>query len=190
MFSTATITDDLSIVTAELTEAFSRLDLQDVERLATIIMESGVVFTAGAGRSGLLLKCCAMRLMHLGKPVYVVGEIVTPSISMGDLLLIASGSGETGSLISMAQKAKQLGARIALITANPNSTIAKLADITVRIPAPSPKAEVSGYVNSTQPMGNLFEQSMFILSDAIVMELMRRMGMTSENMFTRHANLE
>ncbi len=190
MLNTATIADDLHTVTAELTEAFSRLNLQDVEHLATIIMDSKVVFTAGAGRSGLLLKCCAMRLMHLGRPVYVVGEIVTPSITSGDLLLIASGSGETGSLVSMAHKAKQLGARIALITANPNSTIAKLADVTVRIPAFSPKADVSGYVESAQPMGNLFEQSMFILSDAIVMELMRRMEMTSESMFTRHANLE
>ena len=57
-----------------------------------------------------------MRLMHMGKQVYVVGEIVTPSIQQGDLLLIVSGSGETESLVAMAKKAKRLGATIATVT--------------------------------------------------------------------------
>lgn len=181
---------NLNTVIVELGQLFDRLDESELENLVQAILECGTVFAAAAGRSGMLLRCAAMRLMHMGKPAYVVGEIVTPPIHPGDVLLIASGSGETGSLVSMAKKAKGLGARVALVTANPQSTIAGLADVVVKLPAPTPKAEIRDYVASVQPMGNLFEQSMFITLDAVVMELMARLGKTSEMMFTRHANLE
>jgi D-arabinose 5-phosphate isomerase GutQ len=39
-------------------------------------------------------------------------------------------------------------------------------------------------------MGNLFEQSLFILLDAIAIALMPRLGETEESMFERHANVE
>ena len=90
----------------------------------------------------------------------------------------------------MAKKARGLGATVALVTANPQSTIAGLADVTVKLPAPTPKAEIRDYVASVQPMGNRFEQGMFITLDVVVMELMARLGKTSEMMFSRHANLE
>jgi 6-phospho-3-hexuloisomerase len=106
------------------------------------------------------------------------------------LLLICSGSGETQSLVSMANKAKSLGVKLALITINPASTIGTLADIIVRIPAPSPKAAANNDFVSIQPMGNLFEQSLLLFLDMTVMLLMERKGMTSDEMFKRHANLE
>ena len=177
-------------VTRELSQVFERLQEERLDSLVEAILASSAVFTAGAGRSGMLVRCAAMRLMHLAIPVYVVGEIVTPAIQAGDLLLIASGSGETESLVSMSKKAKGLGAQVALLTANPNSTIAGLADVTVRLAAPSPKAVVTDYVESAQPMGNLFEQSVFITLDVVVMELMNRLSKNSETMFKRHANLE
>lgn len=181
---------NLSVMLEELAAIFGRLDDAGVDRLVDLILDCPHVFAAAAGRSGLLLRCAAMRLMHLDKPTYVVGEIVTPAIARGDLLLMVSGSGGTGSLVSMAQKAQQLGARTAVITANAESVLAGLADVTVKIAAPSPKAATSDFVRSAQPMGNLFEQSAFLLLDAVIMELMARTGKTSEIMFRKHANLE
>ncbi|MDR1612851.1 MAG: 6-phospho-3-hexuloisomerase [Planctomycetota bacterium] len=181
---------DLSAMLGELAAVFERVDDAAVERLVALILESAHVFAAAAGRSGMLLRCAAMRLMHLDKPAYVVGEIVTPAIAEGDLLLMVSGSGETGSLVNMARKAKDLGAAAAVITANSESALGGLADCTVRIAAPTPKAAVSDFVPSAQPMGNLFEQSAFLLLDAVIMELMDRTGKTADAMFKRHANLE
>lgn len=181
---------NLSMMLGEMGAIFERVEDAAVDRLVALVLESPRVFTAAAGRSGMLLRCAAMRLMHMGKTVYVVGEIVTPAIAKRDLLLMVSGSGETGSLVNMATKAKQLGAGIAVITANSESTLAGLADVLVKIAAPTPKAAVRGFVQSSQPMGNLFEQSAFLLLDAIVMELMSKTGKTSEAMFERHANLE
>ncbi len=177
-------------ILGELSAVSAAVDAAAVEKLLDLLLAAPHVFTAGAGRSGLLLRCTAMRLMHLGKATFVVGEVVTPAIRAGDLLLLLSGSGETGSLAAMAKKAKTLGAVLAVVTANPRSTLAELADLTVHIPAPTPKAALSGFVPSRQPMGSLFEESAFLLFEVVVMELMRRSGKTSEVMFQRHANLE
>lgn len=182
---------NLELITAELAAVSRRIDAGEVDRLLDAILKAGQVFVAGAGRSGLALRAFAMRLMHFGVRVYVVGEIVSPGIEAGDLFLVGSGSGETGSLVGMATKAKSLGAAVALVTTCPESTIGRLADVVLTIPAPSPKREKNeDAVVSAQPMGNLFEQSLLVVLDAMVMELMARTGRTSEEMFRRHANLE
>ena len=148
------------------------------------------VFCAGAGRSGFQVKGFAMRLMHMGINSYVVGETCTPNIRENGLLVICSGSGETKSLVNHANKAKEVGAKIALITINPESTIAKLADVVVEISAPSPKSAKQGDIKSIQPMGSLFEQSEGIFMDISIMMLMEKRNLDSDTMFGRHANME
>jgi 3-hexulose-6-phosphate synthase/6-phospho-3-hexuloisomerase len=149
------------------------------------------VFVAAMGRSGISIKGFAMRLMHMGLKVHVVGDATTPAISPGDLLLIGSGSGSTDSLVTMAMKTKSLNMRIALITIDSDSPIGKIADIVVSIPAPSPKLKkYIDVVESMQPMGSLFEQSLSILLDAVIIMLMQRHKLNANDMFMRHANLE
>lgn len=182
--------DTANSILDELRGALGRVDDDDAKALARAIADSPRLFVAGAGRSGLLLRCAAMRLMHLGKTVHVVGDTLTPSLAAGDLLLVASGSGETGGLVAVAAKARDLGARIAVVTANPASRLAALADILTPIDAPTPKAPVAGAAPSVQPMGSLFEQAMFLLLESLALELMRQANITSAEMFARHANLE
>ncbi len=179
-----------SAMLEELASLLAKIDASAVGKLAGAVHSAPNVFTAGAGRSGLLLRCAAMRFMHLGIATHVVGEAVTPALQAGDLLLLLSGSGETGSLLALAGKARTLGARLALVTANTTSTLAGLAELSVIVPAPTPKAAVRDCVASIQPMGSLFEQGAFLLLEAVTLELMRRRGNTSEGMFARHANLE
>ena len=137
------------------------------------------------------MRALAMRLMHFGKKVFVVGDVTTPAIARDDLLLIGSGSGSTGSLQVMAHRARSAGAKILLITIVPNSPIGQLADCVIRVPAPSTKAkDATETVKSVQPMGSLFEQALFLLGDALVLSLMEKHGIDSDRMFTRHANLE
>ena len=138
------------------------------------------------------MRAFAMRLMHLGLDVHVVGDATTPSLASGDLLVIGSGSGETASLQGLARKA-QLGAEVALVTIVPDSTIGKLADPVIRLRAPSPKAargQGEPAAASIQPVGSLFEQGLLLLLDIIVMRMAVAGGITSEQMFQRHANLE
>lgn len=175
----------------ELERTLSQIDDAEMQDMAEHILQAGQVFVAGAGRSGLMGKAFAMRLMQMGMQAYVAGETVTPGIGPNDLLLLCSGSGETGSLTLMAKKAAAAGARVGLITIKPESTIGQWADTTVRIPA-SAKEETasSGSAITSQPMGSLFEQGLLLGMDALVLTLMDMKGMTGADMFGRHANLE
>lgn len=178
------------IVLKELNHTLSGIDSEAAQRFTELVDQADEVFCAGAGRSGFQVKGFAMRLMHMGIHSYVVGETCTPNIQKGGLLVICSGSGETKSLVNHAMKAREVGANIALITINPQSTIAHMADVVIEISAPSPKSAKQGDIASIQPMGSLFEQSEGIFMDIVIMMLMERRGMDSDTMFGRHANME
>ena len=179
-----------AIILSELNRTLSDISSEQTEKLVELLLGSEEVFCAGAGRSGFAVKGFAMRLMHLGRNSYVVGETCTPNITDRGLLLIASGSGATRSLVNHAAKAREVGAKIALITATADSLIASMADVVIKIDAVSPKVAAQDSVKSVQPMGSLFEQSVSLYLDRVVMMLMERLEMDSSTMFGRHANME
>ncbi|WP_373233238.1 6-phospho-3-hexuloisomerase [Cohnella sp.] len=173
----------------ELHRSVEQIADAEAETLADIILQSNKVFVAGAGRSGLMGRAFAMRLMHTGIHAYVVGETVTPGIDKGDVLIVGTGSGETRSLIPMAQKAKSLEASVVAVTIAPESTIGCLADALVKLPG-SPKDQASGCHTTIQPMASLFEQTLLVFYDAVILRLMDKRGQDSGRMYGRHANLE
>lgn len=162
---------------------------EQVDAFAKRAAEARRIFVAGAGRSGLMGKAFAMRLMHLGLTAHVVGESTTPGIGSGDILVLGSGSGETGSLISMAEKAQRAGASVLLVTIHPGSSIGRLADEIAALPAAAKEAAASSAV-TVQPMGSLFEQGLLIFYDAVVLRLMELKEMDGPAMYASHANLE
>jgi len=177
-------------VQEELFNTLSQVSDSQIEDLVDKILQSEKVFVAGAGRSGLMAKAFCMRLMHIGYNAFVIGETVTPNITEKDLLIIGSGSGETASLVSMARKSSSIGFSVGLLSIFPNSEIGRLSDIVVQIPAPSPKVLSDKAPPSIQPMGSLFEQSLLLVFDIIIIRLMERLGLDTHTMYSRHANLE
>lgn len=162
-----------------------------LDSLVDAILDAKHIFLTGAGRSGVAIRAFANRLMHLGLSVSVIGEITSPHTHEGDLLIVGSGSGETDSLVSTAKKAKKSGLKVAILTMDVQSTIAKLADVVVLLPGVSPKLKNAGMdITSIQPMGSAFEQLLLLTGDGIILELMDQMGETSDSMFERHADLE
>ena len=178
-------------ILADVTACVRQVSAESLVQAATLIESSARIFVAGSGRSGLCMRALGMRLMHLGKNVYVVGETITPSIAEENLLVIGSGSGKTNCLLAMAEQAQQLGAKILLFTTDATSPLAELADYHVIIPAPllKPSQEIHSLI-STQPLGTLFEQSMLILCDSLILGLMQRLRVDAAQMSERHANLE
>ena len=79
---------------------------------------------------------------------------------------------------------------MALVTIREGSPIGEMAEIELLVPAPTPKLEGPAEAESIQPMGSLFEQSLLVVLDAVVLALMDRRGEGPETMFARHANLE
>ncbi|NHN35360.1 6-phospho-3-hexuloisomerase [Paenibacillus agricola] len=173
----------------ELQRTVKLISGEGSDSLVDAIGEARHIFLAGAGRSGLMAKAFAMRLMHLGLNVHVVGETVTPGLGKEDLLIICSGSGETKSLVSMAEKAKSLEAAVALITIYPNSTIGQLSRIAITLPG-APKDKSTSDYSTIQPMGSLFEQTLLLFLDAVILSLMEKQGLDSSTMYGSHANLE
>jgi 6-phospho-3-hexuloisomerase len=146
------------------------------------------IFVHGAGRSGLALRMTAMRLMHLGLTVHVVGEVTTPAIGKGDVLLTASGSGTTPGILRAAETARSVGAAVAVITTAAASPLAAVADQVIVIPGAA-KLDRSGTV-SVQYAGSLFEQTLVVLGDALFHALWQASGASADELWPRHANLE
>jgi len=159
-------------------------DTYDV-KLTHLLDNAKRVFIAGAGRSKLVGNFFAMRLVHGGYDVSVVGEIVTPSIKSGDLLIIISGSGETEQLIAFTKSAKKVGANIVLISAKNDSTIGDMADAVFQIGRSDLYGKVLG-----MPMGTVFELSTLLFLEATISHVIHDKGIAEEVMRERHANLE
>ena len=155
------------------------------EEITTMLDESKRIFISGAGRSKLVGNFLGMRLMHSGYDVSMVGEIVTPSIKAGDLLIIISGSGETEQLIAFTNKAKSVGAKIVLICSKSQSTIGDMADGVFQVGNDSSYSAVKG-----MPMGTVFELSTLCFLESVVSHLIWEKEIPEEKMRERHANME
>lgn len=189
--STPSVLPALELIAAENAAVIRRLQADagaSLDSAAARLLAARSVFVLGVGRSGLALKMTAMRLMHLGLRVHVVGETTSPAIGPGDVLLVASGSGTTGAIVRAAEAAAAAGAGIVAISTDPDSTLGGLADVTVVVPA-ARKQDHDGQV-SAQYSGGLFEQSVVVIGDAIFHGLWKASGASAEELWPRHANLE
>lgn len=166
------------------------VDLSQVKEMIDVIENSKSIFVMGAGRSGFIAKAFAMRLMHLGYNVYVVGETVTPRIGKNDVLIAISGSGETTSVVNISRKAKEIvNSKIIAVTNNKNSTLAKFSDVVVLLKGKI-KTERNEEIAKIAPLGTMFELTAMIFLDAIIAELMAIKHLTEKDLEAKHAVLE
>lgn len=166
--------------------------------LTSALANKNKILVVGAGRSGLVARAFAMRLMHLGFDVYVVGETITPSVKEGDLLIAVSGSGSTQIVLSVASAAKKAKATVIAVTSFEDSPLGKISDFIVKIPGRTKVAtetdyfarQVMGLYEPLAPLGTLFEDTAMIFFDGVVYALMNLLGVREEDLKKRHANVE
>ncbi|MEW5814636.1 MAG: SIS domain-containing protein [Spirochaetota bacterium] len=163
------------------------VDEKETERFLDAIAEAKCIQVFGMGRMKCAVRAFVMRLMHMGLNAHVVFDTTCPNIGPGDLLIVNCACTTIG--YTVMQFAKKFGANIVAITANPNSKAAKLCNFTVNL-----KGQVHGgrsyEIPSIQPMAALFEQTIFIYEDIIIQLLMKKLGITAEQMAKRHTNLD
>jgi len=176
----------IDYIQRKINDILSKVSQDDIEKVKKLFLNSDRIFVYGAGRSGLVLKAFAIRLVHLGLQTFVIGETITAPVQKGDLAVIVSGSGETIPAIMTAEIAHDIGAKVVSITGKKNSEIAKYADITLFISATCNDSERKKYA----PLGTLFEASVWILLDGIIADLLENKHETEETMRKRHATLE
>ncbi|MBI4018210.1 MAG: SIS domain-containing protein [Candidatus Aenigmarchaeota archaeon] len=177
-----------SAVVGEISEVLSRVDAGEVQRLVEEILAAEKVFFIAVGRVFLSLQCMAKRLAHLGIKCEVVGSITEKAITDRDILIAASGSGESIVPVEIARKAKRLGARLALITSARASTLKSLSDVVVHLPCPT-KNDPDYGVQSMQPMTTLFDQSLHVFGDTVAL-MVQKKAVPDEQLWKYHANLE
>ncbi len=169
-----------------------------IEMLVETLKSNNKILVVGAGRSGLAGRAFAMRLMHLGFNVYVLGETITPAMGVNDVILCISGSGETKMAVNAATAGKEMTAKVIAITSHKDSTLAKSADHIVVIPGRTKLAieddysvrQILGSHEPLAPLGTLFEITLNIFLDSLVAELMQRLGETEVDLKKRHATIE
>ncbi len=188
----------MNFIAAHIRRIASELDTRSVISLVDSIMTSKRVFLMGAGRSGLAARAFAMRLMHMGFNVYVVGETTTPAVNAEDMVIAVSGSGETPSIASLGVIAKRIGSKLATVTSNRDSTLGRISDIVILIPGRTKEdiiyedyheRRMTGYTQLA-PLGTVFEISALVFLDAVISELMVRTGASEAELKSRHTLFE
>ena len=179
--------------------ADSLLD-DEVKEFINEILAANRIYVLGAGRSGLVAKAFAMRLMHLGLHSYVVGETITPAMKPGDALVAFSGSGETKTVAELCETTKKIGARLCLITSNEESRIGRIANCVTVIEshrdtvsdesAQFDVRQMTGEHKSFAPLGTLFETVAMVFADCIISALMDIKKVQESDLKDRHANIE
>jgi len=191
----------MKVIAANVQAIADEIDYSEVKTLVTDILAAEQnqkrLFVMGAGRSGLVVKGFAMRLMHLGFNVYVVGETVTPAVETDDLLIVISGSGETKSINEMSALAKAKGTRLAAVTSNRDSTLGTISDAIVVVKGRTKASgmdfmerQVVGSHISFAPLGTMFEISTMVFLDGIIAALMEITKKSEEDLKKKHATLE
>ncbi|MBV7507908.1 6-phospho-3-hexuloisomerase [Bacillus sp. sid0103] len=176
-------------ILSEVETVLSQVKEEELHELATQLQKAKRIFIIGEGRSGLMAKSFAMRLMHLGATVYVVGETITPSIAEGDILVAVSGSGTTKSVVWTAEKTQSLGCSVIAVTTNPESSLAAGATKILHVPAAT-KYRRENELKTIQPLGSLFDQCVHILFDTICLLYSNLNDVDHTAAFGRHSNLE
>lgn len=177
-------------VLEEARELLLTLDEAEVEAFCHALKEwrTRRLFFWARGRSFLTLKGLAMRLMHLGYPVHIVGEVTCPAIREGDVLVVASGSGKTSSVLLFAEKARGFGAEVVAFVGKRGTILEEVAH---RVIAFAPERVRETHQLSTGSGGTRFEGALWLLCDALILALIEGEEERAYClMMERHANLE
>lgn len=173
----------------ELGAVFRNLDQTAVERAVEEIRRARTIALHGVGREGLQMKGFAMRLFHLGRRAAVVGDMTTPPIGPGDLLVASAGPGHFSTVAGLLHVAREAGARTLVVTAQPEGECSRLADVVLTIPAQT-MADDSSPSASVLPMGSLYEGAQYVLFEVMILMLRDRLLISPEDMRANHTNLE
>ncbi|MCJ8510462.1 SIS domain-containing protein [Rhizobium lemnae] len=174
---------------AELGQCLSKFDPDEFEMAVREIASAQRVVLYGVGREGLQIKGLAMRLFHLGLKSAVVGDMTTPPVGKGDLLIVSAGPGDFSTVSALMGVASAAGARVLVVTAQPLGPAAAKADILLHVPAQT-MADDQGTGTSVLPMGSLYEGALYIAFELLVLAVRERLQVSPAAMRANHTNLE
>lgn len=174
----------------ELGGVFDKLNDKDVDKAIDMIASAKKVVVFGGGRERLQIMGFAMRLYHMGLAAAVEGDMTTPPVGKGDLFIVTVGPGEISTALALLAVAKQAGATILVITAQPKGRAAAFADFVLSLPAQTMADDRGENKSSVLPMGSLYEGALFVLFEVMVLKLKDVLKIDAQAMRANHTNLE
>ncbi|MCD4822997.1 MAG: SIS domain-containing protein [Phycisphaerae bacterium] len=165
----------------QIQAAMHKVDWNSILTLADEVPQANRTFVTGAGRSGLVARMFGMRLMHAGLTAHIPGETITPAAAEGDLLVAISCTGSTGYTDYLVRRARQLGAKVIVLTSDGDSPLASDADHVILIPTAADDIVLRAAV---------FEHAASLCLDAVFNVLSERFQVDAKAFQSRHANLE
>jgi 6-phospho-3-hexuloisomerase len=174
---------------SEIESVFQRAAPDTADRMCEEILKAGRIACYGVGREGLMMKALCMRLMHLGLDAHVAGDMTTPPLGQGDLLIASAGPGFFSTVMALLGEARKAGSRIMIVTAQPDGVVPRAADVLIHLPAQT-MADDRGASVGLLPMGSLYEAAQLVFFDLISILLRDKTGQSPGQMRARHTNLE
>lgn len=174
---------------AEVGAVLDRAIPQQVEAMAAPLLAANRIALYGVGREGLMMKSLAMRLFHLGLDAHVVGDMTTPPVGVGDLLVVSAGPGQLSTVEALIGVAKAAGAGTMCITATPDGPAPMRVDHIIYLEAQT-MANDQNSEKSILPMGSLYEAAQFLFFEMVILDLRDKMGVSADAMRANHTNLE
>jgi 6-phospho-3-hexuloisomerase len=181
---------DYQTALAELGAVFSRLDDGAVDAVVARLARARRIVVFGGGRERLQIMGFAMRMFHMGLQASVEGDMTTPAVGPGDVFLVTCGPGHISTAEALMGVAREAGAEVILITAQPNGRVSALADMILHLPAQTMADDQGAAKSSVLPMGSLFEGALFVLFEVMVLKLKAALDISAEAMRANHTNLE
>lgn len=160
-----------------------------LEVMAPPILAARRIALHGVGREGLMMKSLTMRLFHLGLDAHVVGDMTTPPVGSGDLLIVSAGPGHFSTVAALVGIAKKAGAATMCVTAEPRAAVPAACDHVVHLPAQTMANDQAG-ATSILPMGSLFEAAQFLFFEILILHLRDALKLTPDALRANHTNLE
>jgi 6-phospho-3-hexuloisomerase len=174
--------DASAFILDAITKLLSEDRTEDLNACVELLLKAPQVFVYGVGRSGLVARAFAMRLVQLGLACFFIGETITPIVESGDCVLIVSNTGSTMSAVQTANIARRVGASVVSVTGSRTSKLAHASNVVVQI-GEGNRAETS----KNAPLATLFEDATLVLLDGVVAQVMEKLGETESTMRARHA---
>jgi len=162
----------------------SHLNETFVNACELLMQCKGRIIVTGMGKSGHIGNKIAATLASTGSPAFFVhpGEASHGDLGMftgQDVVLAISNSGETSEVVTILPLIKRMGAPLVSITSNPESTLARTADINLHVPI-----EREACPLNLAPTSSTTAQ--LVLGDALAIALLEARGFSAEDFAISH----
>jgi arabinose-5-phosphate isomerase len=162
----------------------AHIDADFVSACEMILASKGRVVVVGMGKSGHIGKKIAATLASTGTPAFFVHPAEASHgdmgmITGGDVILALSNSGTTAEIVTLLPLIKRLGIKLISLTGNPESTLAKAADVSLNA-----RVEKEACPLNLAPTSST--TAALAMGDALAVALLDARGFTAEDFAFSH----